>query len=114
MRLPHRNAIVTAVTGKAFSEGWDQAGTLGAASWTGSADAYVTDKSHNEYSGDGSSLIVTRTVVVSNDLPVAVGDTLTITWRDSTISPVVKGVVRREPPPGAGLSATTLLEIELT
>ena len=112
MRLPHSNALVTAVAAKAYTQDWDAAGTTAAASWTGRCDALVSDERHQQYSGGESSTIVTRTIVVPDTLPVAIGDKLTVSWHDSTITPVVQGLTRKEPP--NGVRGTLLLEIEIT
>lgn len=113
MRLPFRNATVIAIAGHGYSDDWDDSATAGATTWTGTADAFLSDDRQNEYTDGRATTIVTRSIVVPKDLPVTVGDTLTVRWRDSTVTATVRAVLRSEPPKGVGLSATTRLEIEL-
>jgi hypothetical protein len=113
MRLPFRNATVTAVNAHGLMDDWDDTATIGSVAWSGVCDAYLTDTRQNEYTDGRSTTVVTRSVVVPKSLPVSVGDTLTIGWRSQTLTAKVQAVLRREPPPGAGLAGTTLLEIEL-
>lgn len=113
MRLPFRNATVTAINAAGLSDDWDDSATSGSVTWSGTADAYLSDSRQNEYTDGRSTTVVTRTVVVPKDLPVAIGDTLTMTWRSTAVTAKVRAVLRREPPRGAGLAGTSLLEIEL-
>ncbi len=112
MRLPHANARLTSVTRKGYAEDWDDAATSGSSRWTGVADAYISDDQRNIYEDGRASKIISRSIVVPADLSVEVGDVLTLSFRGSTITPAVKGILRQQPSPG--IDGTTLLEVELT
>lgn len=112
LRLPHRNAVLTSIKASSLASDWDTASSDGAVIWTGTADAVVQDDSRRLSEGEDSSKIITRTIILPSDLTIAVGNTLSLEWNGSTITPTVKSVTRREPP--APLDGTLLIEVELT
>jgi hypothetical protein len=112
LRLPHRNAVLTSIGRGAQSDEWDRAGGSAVTFWAGRADALVSDETR-EVAGSGSSSVTTvRSVVISSELAVEVGDTLTLEWRGAQLVAQANGVLRREPPPG--VPGTTLVELEVT
>jgi hypothetical protein len=112
LRLPHRNAVLTSIKASSLASDWDTASSDGAVIWTGTADAVIVDDTRRVTEGSDSSKIVTRTVILPSELTVTVGNKLSLDWNDTTITPIVKSVVRREPP--APLDGTLLIEVELT
>jgi ribosomal protein S28E/S33 len=110
MRLPQANARLTAVTGRGYSEDWDAAGTAGSTRWSGQADAYVQTQAQEVRDGGRDSTVITRSVVLPSEVPVEVGDTLALTYRETAVSwPVVSVIARTGP---AGVRSTTLVEVE--
>ena len=112
MPLPSHNATLTSIAPDGYTADWTSTATTAAATWTGTADAWVRDDRRNVYTNGAASTVVERTVVLPSNLTVNIGDTLTLVWKGATITPQVKGVVRREPP--AGIAGSMVVEIEVT
>ena len=67
--IPQVNATVTKVTGGAASEDWDTPAGVGATVWTGSADAYYSEK-RERVTGQQADLVLRRSLIVDTDFRV--------------------------------------------
>lgn len=88
--LPQRNATLTAITGPGFSTDAELAATEGEAKWTGSADAYVSEKVVTSTAAGRLDLFTKTYVVIPGTLRPAVslapGDVLTYTYADQVFT----------------------------
>ncbi len=110
MNLPQANARLTAVVARGHSEDWDEGEEAGAERWAGTADAYVQQAQQQVRDGARDSTVVTRSIVLPPNVPVHVGDTLRLVWRETPVSWPVVAVTERVAPPG--VPGTTVVEAQ--
>ena len=109
--LPQSNARLKSISSAGTAEDFDQAEGAGGSKWSGDADAYYSEKRQRVTGPDGSSVVVTRSLIIPGDLAaieIVDGDVCSILFRGQTQSVEVRKVERREGPPG------TLRTIRLT
>jgi len=107
--LPHRNATLLEVATGGVEEDWDVTATS-APRWSGTVDAYVTRVTSRDSSGQGSSVVEQKLVVLPEAADVVVGDRLTLS--DSFGTYVLRAQrVERYPAP-AGTPGTVRITAE--
>lgn len=110
MTTPQVNATLTLIRAPGQTEDYDQPATEGEVKWQGEDGVYLTERVERQQAGDISSVIVSRALITSADMPVEQGDTITFTpvGGDSE-SVVVRAVARRFLP---GVPSTTRIQLE--
>jgi hypothetical protein len=100
VRLPQTNATLTAVAPVAVSEDYDQPEGDAPAKWTGGEAVYFSQRRERVEQGNTTSVVVTRAVIVPADLGVdwQQGDTVTLTYRDETVTGAVRAIERHQLP----------------
>lgn len=112
MQLPMANATLTTVTAAGETPDYDHGGGPGAEKWTGSEGVYFHERTERIVEGASSSVVVTRSVVVADDIVIdwTQGDTLTLThaYSGDTVSVVIRAVQRSSFPGAPGIVRLTL------
>ena len=95
MRFPPiRNATLTQVRAGGGAEDYDQPTSEGAVKWSGIEEVFVNDQELSDDTGQRSSVLIRRSVVVDDALPVnwARGDTLIYTYRNTAQTGIVRDI----------------------
>ena len=110
--LPQTNATLTAVTGPGSAEDYDRPATDGPVKWAGSERVYLLEQTSREDGQSATTVVETRTLIVSDALGVAwsEGDTVTVARvGEPPVTVPVRAVAPRRVP---GLPGTVALTLE--
>lgn len=111
--LPQTNATLTAVHAAGASEDFDQAAGAGAEKWTGRVGVYLRQRDERVPTGQTSSVVISRALIVPASLRVdwTEGDALTLETTAGDQTATVRGV---EPFPHPTAVGETRLVLEDT
>lgn len=112
MTLPQRNATLTRVVEAGSTTDYDHTGGGGLEKWAGRTGVYLTERVERAESGDSTSVVGTRDLILDAGLPVTVvqGDTVELERDDGTLLvAAVRAVAGRKLP---GVAGTTRLALE--
>lgn len=92
--LPQTNATLTTVRSAGTTEDYDRAAGDGPERWSGAARVYLRQREERVTQGEGSSVVIARTLIVPATLPVTFteGDQLVVLTAGVERTLTVRGV----------------------
>jgi hypothetical protein len=108
---PLTNATLTQVNAAGFSPDYDEPATGGSVKWAGSQPVFWSEISERVSTGDGSDVLVHRSVLVPLELAVTwtQGDIVTVGRNSATLTGKVRRVRTTD---AAGIGGMVRLELE--
>jgi len=105
MKLPMPNATLLSVHGPSRAEDYGTAADDGPERWAGQEGVYLHQRVERTEGGGGSSEVVSRTLIVAAELPVAWtdGDIVAVQGPSGPVSGRVRVVTRTEHPGAPGV-----------